>query len=297
MKTKNAFILLLTAAIWGVAFVAQSEAADHIGAFTFNSIRALLGAVVLLPVIFFLKKHKTINKTAIKGGVLCGIFLFIASMFQQYGIERSTVGKAGFLTALYIVLVPIVSIIGSAVSKLFNKDGEREEDSRRKITIWIGLSVLLALAGLYFLCIKEGFRLEFGDLLLIICAFCFTGQILVIDRYTTTCDGVVLACIEFFTMFVLAFPGMFMVDKVNLIDVKNAALPLLYTGVGSCGIAYTLQMIGQKDSNPTIASLIMSFESVISAIAGWLILGQVLSGREILGCVLMFAAIILSVLS
>ena len=304
MKPKNAFLLFLTSLIWGVAFVAQAQAADHIGAFTFNCVRSFLGALSLLPVILVMQINAGPKKeagrrhggrTLLTGGILCGICLFGGSYFQQLGIERSSVGKAGFITALYIVLVPIAAIL----LERFSKSGSvsKEEGSHKKITLPIIGSVILALIGLFLLCIKDEIRFETGDVFLILCALCFTVQILVIDHFSPLVDGVMLSCLEFFTASVISLPGMLLMEKPLLSELTSAAVPLLYAGVASCGIAYTLQILGQKNMNPTIASLIMSLESVVSALAGWLILGQRLSAREITGCVLMFAAILLANLS
>lgn len=288
---RQSLILLLTATIWGSAFVAQSVGMDYVGPFTFSAVRNMIGAIALLPVIAFLrwlrereerKSHGKIqslhnNKTLLIGGVCCGVVLFVASNLQQIGIQYTTVGKAGFITAMYIVLVPILSIF------LKKKAGLR---------VWVG--VVIAVAGLYMLCMTDGsFTLQKGDLLVLLCAFAFAVHILVIDYFSPKVDGVKMSCIQFFVCGILSGICMFVFENPDITSILQAWAPVLYAGVLSSGVAYTLQIIGQKGMNPTVASLIMSLESVISVIAGWLILGEALSRRELLGCVLMFVAIVL----
>ena len=285
---KNSLMLFLTAAIWGVAFVAQSVGMDYVGAFTFNAVRCLMGAVVLLPLIFFMKskeepmhltaeEKKAGRKTLIIGGISCGVFLFLASNFQQFGIKYTTVGKAGFITACYIVIVPILGLF-----------------MKKKCSSYIWAAVAMALIGLYLLCIKDGFSIGKGDILVLICAFLFSLHILVIDHFSPMADGVKLSCIQFLVSGILSGIPALLLEKPQFSSLIAAWQPLLYAGIMSCGVAYTLQIVGQKDMNPTVASLILSLESCISVIAGWLILGQSLSTREIIGCVIMFCAIILA---
>ena len=284
---RQSLLLLLTATIWGVAFVAQSVGMDYVGPFTFSAVRALIGAVVLIPCIVLLKKvnreeNRTEGKAAdrkvlVTGGIACGVLLCVACNLQQFGIMYTSVGKAGFITAMYIVLVPVLGIF------LKKKVGAK---------IWCG--VLIAVVGLYLLCMAgSGFSIQKGDFLLMLCAVVFSLHILVIDYFSPKTDGVKLSCIQFLTCGILSGICMFLFEKPQLSNILAAWMPILYAGVLSCGVAYTLQIIGQKGMNPTVASLILSMESVISVIAGWLILGQKLSSRELLGCVLMFAAIIL----
>ncbi len=284
---RQSLLLLLTATIWGVAFVAQSVGMDYVGPFTFSAVRALIGAVVLIPCIILLKKvnreeNRTEEKAAdrkilVTGGIACGVLLCVACNLQQFGIMYTSVGKAGFITAMYIVLVPVLGIF------LKKKVGAK---------IWCG--VLIAVVGLYLLCMAgSGFSIQKGDFLLMLCAVVFSLHILVIDYFSPKTDGVKLSCIQFLTCGILSGICMFLFEKPQLSNILAAWMPILYAGVLSCGVAYTLQIIGQKGMNPTVASLILSMESVISVIAGWLILGQKLSSRELLGCVLMFAAIIL----
>lgn len=290
-KMKSSLQLLLVAFIWGVAFVAQSVGGEQIGSFTFNSARALIGGVVLLPVIFFMDRQKkkqtgTENfsagsgnrKELLLGGVCCGIMLAVATNFQQYGIAFTTVGKAGFITALYIIIVPILGIF------LKKKAG---------IKVWIG--VVLATAGLYMLCMtSESFSLSKGDLLVLICAGFFSIHILLIDHFSPKVDCVRMSCIQFFVCGAISMVPAFLFETPSMSGILAGWLPLLYAGVLSCGVAYTLQIIGQRGMDPTIASLILSLESVFSVLAGWLLLNQTMSRREIVGCILMFAAIILA---
>ena len=277
----NSFLLLLTATIWGVAFVAQSVGMDYVGPFAFNGVRSILGGLVLLPVIFLMsrgKQAKKDSKILFLGGVLCGICLFSASSIQQFGIMYTSVGKAGFITAFYIVLVPVIGIF-----------------LHKKTTPFVWISVVLALWGLYLLCMNESFTIARGDIYLFVSAFLFSVHILVIDHFSPQVEGVKMACIQFFVCGLLSLLCMaFFEQGTSLAAIREAWLPIAYAGVMSCGVAYTLQIVGQKGLNPTVASLLMSMESCISVLAGWLLLGQALSKREIMGCVLMFAAIILA---
>lgn len=286
-QIKSSLILLLTATIWGVAFVAQSVGMEYIGPFTFNAIRCVLGGLVLIPVILVLKKKKETGaenqekedkKTLWAGGIACGVILCIASNLQQFGIMEASVGKSGFFTALYIVMIPVIGIF---IGK------------RPGIKLWF--CVALAVVGMYLLCMKDGsFTIERADIMLLLCALTFSFHILVVDYFSPKVDGVKMSCIQFFVCGVLSAVGMLFTETPDISNIQAAWLPLLYAGLLSCGVGYTLQIVGQKGINPVIASLIMSLESVISALAGWVILGQVLSPKEILGCVLMFVAIIIT---
>lgn len=285
---RQSLLLFLTATIWGVAFVSQSVGMDYVGPFTFNAARSLIGAAVLVPCIFLLQKlqrreqgrevhRKEDRKTLLTGGICCGVILAVASSFQQFGLQYTTVGKAGFITAMYIILVPLFGIF-----------------LKKRVGLRIGISVVVAVAGLYLLCMTESLRLEAGDVLVLICAVVFSFHIMVIDHFSPLVDGVKMSCIQFLVCGILCSIGMFVFEEPSLSMLFAAWKPILYAGVMSCGVAYTLQIIGQKGMNPTVASLIMSLESVISVLAGFVLLGEVLSGRELAGCVLMFAAIVLA---
>lgn len=280
-------LLLLTAFIWGIAFVAQSAGMDYVGPFTFNAVRCLIGGVTLIPVIGIMKIHRTKKGNELKsrgelkslflGGAICGLLLFIASNFQQFGIQYTTVGKAGFVTALYIILVPIFGIF------LHRRAG---------MQVWCG--VLLALCGLYLLCMKDSLQLSKGDAMVLVCAFTFSFHILTVDHFSPKVDGVKMSCVQFFVCGILSGICMIVFERPNVMQILAAWLPILYAGVMSCGVAYTLQIVGQEGMNPTIASLIMSLESVVSVLAGWILLHEKLSRRELAGCLLMFIAIVLA---
>lgn len=277
-------MLLLTAAIWGCAFVAQSVSMDYVGPFTFLCSRSLLGGTVLLPVIFFSGQRRKQEKPQkgnlremwIAGGV-CGVLLFTASAFQQFGIGETTVGKAGFLTALYILIVPILGLF-------FRK--------RPPAKLWV--CVIIALMGLYFLCMDKSFSLGRGDALCVVCAFLFSLHILAVDHFVQRVDGVKLACMQFFAAGILSGIGMLIFEAPRWENVLSAWLPIVYAGVLSSGVGYTLQILGQKYASPTVASLLMSLESFFAALSGAVILSQIPSPRELLGCALMLIAILLS---
>ncbi len=301
-KFRNSCLLILTALIWGIAFVAQSEGGDAVGAYTFNSIRSVIGGLVLIPVImvFSRGKHRAAaqkdicvttqknKKFLVLGGLCSGVVLFISSTLQQVGITMGTsAGKAGFLTACYIVLVPIFGI--------FLK-------RRCGLNVWV--SVVLAIVGLHFLCINGAIALQTGDILLILGAFGYAAHILIVDYFSPKVDGIKMSCIQLLICGLLGMVPMFFVDmKHSIAGITawapslaswSAWIPILYAGVLSAGVGYTLQIIGQVGLNPTVASLLMSLESVFSVLAGWLILGQKLSGRELFGCALIFAAVVLA---
>lgn len=283
MRVKNGVMLFLTAFIWGTAFVAQSVGMDYLEPFTFNGVRSLIGGIALLPCIWLLhklngeSKKEESGKVLLIGGLACGVLLFAASSLQQIGLKYTTAGKAGFITAFYIVIVPVLGIF------LHKKIGWK---------IW--LAVVLALAGLYFLCITESFSIGKGDVLIFLCALIFAVHILVIDYFSPKVDGVKMSCIQFLVCGILSLPFMFTIETPKAAAMTAAWMPLLYAGVLSCGVAYTLQILGQKNVNPAVASLILSLESCFSVLAGWIVLGERLSLRESAGCVLMFAAIILA---
>lgn len=281
---KNNILLVLTALIWGCAFVAQSVGMDYVGPFTFNMARFLIGAIVLLPVIWFMDRQRKTGaekgagqKTLIIGGICCGIALAVASTLQQWGILFTTVGKAGFITAMYIVIVPLLGIfIGKKVRPLI-----------------IGC-VAIAVVGFYFLCMTESLRLGLGDFLVLLCAIAFSIHILVIDHFSPKVDGVKMSAIQFLTAAIISAVPTLLWEQPVLTEILQAWQPVLYAGVMSCGVAYTLQIIAQKNADPTVASLLLSLESVFSVLAGWVLLGQELSLKELFGCVLIFCAIILA---
>lgn len=280
-QLRGSMLLLLTSMIWGAAFVAQSAGMDYIGPFTFNGLRMLMGAAVLLP---FLLKRRTgtpaaasERKTLLTGGILCGIALFIGSTLQQIGIVDTTAGKAGFITAMYVVLVPVMGVFVG---------------HKQPWLVWLG--VALSAVGMYFLCVHESLSLNQGDLMVLAGAVGFSFHILLIDRYSAHVDGVKLSCLQFFVAGVLGLVCMFLFETPQISQIFAAWLPLLYAGVFSCGVAYTLQILGQRDTDPAIASMILCLEAVFSVIFSWFLLGERLSAREIFGCVLIFAAILLA---
>lgn len=290
-QARSNLLLLMTAIIWGSAFIAQSKGADVIGPFTFNTVRYALAVVALLPVIYiFSRKRNSENtveqdiprangtKTLIIGGIATGIALFTASSLQQYAMAFTTAAKAGFITTLYVILVPIVGIF-----------------LKKKIRPIIWFCALLAVIGLYLLSIKPGtFSISRGDFFVLLCALAFTGHILIIDYFSPKTDGVKLSCIQFAVVSIASFVAMMMTETFVLSEVLDAIIPLLYTGVLSSSVGYTCQIIAQKKADPVISSLILSLESVFAAIFGALILHESMSGREITGCAIMFVAIIIA---
>ena len=282
--------LLVCAAIWGSAFVAQSVGAEYVGAFTFLAVRNWIAVVFLIPVIFvrdtILKKrgrpsvrpaNRTQRRFLLMGGAACGFFLCAASAFQQVGIRYTTTAKAGFITALYVVIVPILSVFfGKSV----------------KSRIW--MCVALAVLGLYLLCMRGELSLSFGDGVVLVCAFLFACQIMTVDYFAPQVDTVRLSQTQFLVTALLSTVCMFFFEDLSTDSLIKALPSIAYAGVMSSGVAYTLQIIGQQNLNPAIASITMSLESVFAALAGWIVLGQSMSFRELAGCVLMFAAIILA---
>lgn len=281
---------LLAAFIWGTAFVAQDLCADSIGAFAFNATRYFIAVLALLVVILIsdkVKKNKptltaqekkAANKQLWLGGLCCGAALAIASNFQQAGLVAGTdAGKAGFITALYVVLVPVFGLF-----------------FKRKVSLPTWIAVVLSVVALYLLCIKGDFSLAPGDLLVLVCAVCFAVHILVIDHFTAYCDGVKLSCLQFLFAGIISTICMFIFEDVDFAAILSCALPLLYVGIFSCGVGYTLQILAQKDSNPTVVTILLSLESVFAVIAGAIILKQQMTVREYIGCAIMFAAVILA---
>ncbi len=279
--------LLVAAFIWGSAFVAQTTGAEYVGPFTFICLRNVLGAVILLPVIFTLdavkKKNGTYRKAEKKdykalfsGGLICGIALCLASVFQQMGIDKGTEpGKAGFITALYILLVPVFSIF-----------------LKKKLRPVIWLCVAVSVAALYLLCVKEDNSIRASDIYVLICAVLYSVHILVIDKVSANVDGVRLSAVQFAVASLLSLVPALVFEEISLDAVLSAAPSIAYAGIFSSGVAYTFQIVGQKRTEPTLASMLMSLESVFAVLTSLVILHQVPSLREGIGCVLMFIAII-----
>lgn len=286
-KLKQNLFPLLAAFIWGTAFVAQSVSTDYVQPFTFNAARAFIAFFVLLAVNALFARGRRRSGQAdpapgsrrdlVLGGLCCGLLLAVASNLQQAGLSDTSAGKAGFITALYVVLVPVLGI--------FLK-------KRASLQVWA--SVAIAVVGLYLLCIKEDFSIQPSDLYVLLCALVFSLHILCVDHFARRVDGVKLSCAQFLVVFLLSGAGALALEEPSLSALAQCAWPILYVGVFSSGVAYTLQILAQKDGDPTIVSILLSLESVFSVIAGAVILGDRMSGREYTGCLLMFAAVLLS---
>lgn len=294
-KLQGNLMLLLTALIWGAAFVAQRAGMEYIEPFTFNCLRSLLGGIALIPVIFLLKKlnggtdstdmqqekteeeKRSSRKVLIAGGVCCGVVLFVSSTLQQMGLVYTTAGKGGFITALYIVIVPILGkLIGHKIRPV----------------IW--LCVLMSLIGLYLLCMSGKLSLNKGDLLILLCAFGFAVHILVIDYFSPKTDGVKMSCIQFFVCGILSVPFVLGFETIDWGRILDCWLPICYAGILSSGAAYTLQIVAQKNTEPAVASMLLSLESVFAMLTGIIILHERVAPREMLGCLIMFAAIVIA---
>lgn len=286
---RNSFLLFLAASIWGMSFVSQSKGMEYMHPFTFNGVRALIGAFVLLLYIGISRKiageHASpINWRATgKAGLLCGIALTLASTLQQFGIYYTTVGKAGFITALYIIFVPVGGIF-----------------LRKKVSPIVWFGAVLAAVGMYLLCMSESLALDKGDTLVFLCAIVFAAHIMIVDHYSEQADGVIVSCIQFTICGVVCGVSALIWGEPDLGQLRDGMGTLLYSGVLSCGVAYTLQIVGQKGVNPTVAALIMSLESVVATVAGWAaykmgMLGtdQSMTPRQVLGCVIVFLAVVL----
>ena len=283
----HTLMLLVASFLWGTTFVAQSLGAEYVGAGTYLALRTYIGIIFLLPFVIYRdrKENRDYKKedrrqeleSFIKGGLLAGLFIFLASFAQQYGIAYTTVAKASFLTALYVVFVPIISMFFG-----------RRFDNK----LWI--CVALSVVGLYLLCMKGSFYLEKGDAMMILSALGFSIQILAVSRYSKRIDPVKLTISQFIVEAFLATIVMIVLEKPDIASIRSALPAILYAGIFSSGIAYTLQALGQKNLNPAIASIAMCLESVFGTLSGWIVLGQKLSFREAIGCILMFGAIVLS---
>ncbi len=284
-KFRADLLLMLTALIWGAAFVAQRMGMEHVGPFTFNGVRFALGALALQPLIWKMRHTRTREgggpgvETAriVRYGLVAGCVLFAGAALQQVGIVYTTAGKTGFITALYIIFVPVIGWI-------FLK---------KKISWLVGVGVALATVGMYFLSIKEEIMLTKGDTFVFICAIFYALHILCCDYFVKKTDVLRLALIQFATCSLLVGIFAFIFETPTVEKIVNAAVPILFTGVLSAAVGYTLQMIAQKYTDPTVASLIMSLEAVFGVLAGWLILQEIMSPREIIGCIIVFIAIIL----
>lgn len=294
-QTKGTILLLITAFIWGSAFVAQKTGMEYIGPFTFNGIRSFIGALVLLPVIcIMVKRARAVSgetgspipdalsdakskKCLVIGGICCGAAMFTASSLQQMGMVYTSSGKAGFITALYIIIVPLLGILIG-----------------KKVRMILWLCVALAVVGLYLLTMSGALSINRGDLLITACAFVFAVHILIIDHFSPRTNAVALSAVQLFVTGVLSLPCIAIFEEIDWAAVFDCWLPILYAGVMSCGIAYTLQIVAQKYTDPTVASLLLSLESVSAVITGMIILGEMMTGRELAGCVIMFCAIILA---
>ncbi len=281
-EVKASILLLLTAAIWGFAFVAQQVGAQFVGAFTFNGIRFALGSISLIPLILFLdkkakdKEEKTVYENPLKSGMIAGCVLFLAATLQQVGLAYTTAGKAAFITGLYIVLVPIFGIFLNQYIK---------------INVWVGVAI--AAVGLYFLSVNEGFIIAKGDLIEIIGAVFWAMHILLIDNFTKKVDALKLSCIQFAACSILSLGAALLFESISLSALSQALVPILYGGLFSVGIAYTLQVVAQKDAKPSRAAVILSMEAVFGAIGGALLLGENLGARAYFGCGLMLIGMLL----
>ena len=291
-RLQGNILLFITALIWGAAFVAQKIGVVQVGSFTLTSVRFFISGIVLLPFAIWRMRNRKLKaerigepgalktgerKALILGGVICGLCLMFATVTQQYGLAYTTAGKAGFITALYILFVPIFRFFGG---------------KKASFTVWI--SVLAALVGLYLLCVKEGLSVNAGDLYVLLCALLFTIHILVVDRFSPYVDGVMMSCIQFFVASLTAAIPMLIIERPPITVILACWAPLLYLGIISGGIGYTLQILGQQRTDPTVASLIMSLESVFAAISGVIFLSESFTGREIVGCALVFIATLIS---
>lgn len=282
-KVAGAAMLIGASFVWGVAFVAQTVGMEYVGPFTFSTVRCLLAALALWIAALIMDKtgvsayQKQDAPRLWKYGVLLGVVLFFAINLQQYALQYTTTAKAGFITSLYIVLVPVFGlVIGQKVHPV----------------LWI--CVALAVAGLYFLSIQDGFTIGFGDFLVLLCAVCFAVHILLVGKMVGDVDCIRLCCVQFLTVGLLSVIPMLLTERVDVKAIGEAWLPIVYAGVLSGGLAYALQLMGQQRLEPATASLLMSPESVFAALAGWVLLGQTLNGREALGCILVFLAVVLS---
>ncbi len=289
MKILGPILLVSAAMIWGLSFVAQKQGMEYVEGFTFNGIRSILGGLVLLPVIFFRNKkssseakpsNKTGTKETVKGIIIVGIMLCLGSNLQQFAFNYIEPGKVGFITALYMLLVPLISFF------LYKK--------KQPLTTWVG--VILGVAGLYMICMggSASFSIGKGELLALLCSVAFALHIIVIDKFAAKIDCIVLSCGQFMITGIISCFLMFIFEKPDMNNIMQAAIPILYAGIMSCGGAFTFQIIGQKYTEPTIASMLLCLESVFSVVFSFIILGERMTAVEYIGCAVMFTAIIIA---
>lgn len=290
-KLKGELLLLITAIIWGTSFITQKLGMNYIEPFTFGATRFLLGSLCLLFVIWLFDRAKRkrqertgeIVKNTMKrkdllvGGILCGVALFFGASFQQIGIVETTAGKAGFITALYILLVPIFGLF-----------------MRKRVDILTWLGVGVAVIGFYLLCVTEGFAIQRGDVIVLIGTIFWALQIIIVDVFNDRTDGVKLSCVQFITAGILSTIAAFIFETPKLAAILACAGPILYTSIMVVGVAFTLQIIGQKSTPPTVAAIILSLESVFAAISGSVFLGETMNSRELMGCLLVFVAVLMT---
>lgn len=289
-KAQGNICLTITAIVWGVAFIFQTVGLRYVEPFTLNGVRMVLGGAVLIPVIVIMRKltpgekrlpeeeQKRLDRKTVMLGSVCGVILCTATMLQSFGLKTTSAGKAAFITTFYIVLVPLFGLLfGKRVS-------------------WVKwLCIFTAIFGLFLLCIKGNNRINTGDLLILICAFCFALHIFLIDRYSEEhMDGLLISCVQFFVSGIICLVCMFIFEHPTFHGIRLAGVSILYSGAVSCGVGYTLQIVGQQKTDSTMATLIMGMESVVAALAGWLFLNQKLSLRELIGCALVLAAVIVA---
>lgn len=278
-------VYLITAVlIWGSTFVAQSVGMDLVGPFTFQTFRCILAVCFLVPAIAILERssfktywHKWLDKRLWIGGTLCGIALFAAASLQQISLVQTDAGKAGFLTALYVVLVPVIGLL-----------------SGKKLQLHVAISIILAVAGSYLLADMQGGSINVYDLMLLGSALCFAIQITLVDRFAPVVDCLRLNCIQCFVTLLLSAVAMVLTENVQIGAIVSCWLPIGYAGILSMGVAYSMQVLGQEKVEPTTASIIMSMESVVAVLSGWLVLHETMSPKELTGCAVMFVALILS---